>query len=185
MITQCVVGSRDADGVLHAPTQRLAMTGSASISCRGAEVNPGDDSICRYVVSHYRYDPSRRERRNVVVAAFDNAAEYEACIHREAQALSDRKAAGEVTDRREHISGTVHSAGHRWRQQNARMLHRALRRGVIPPNLDNLELPSNVGIMRPRSRDGFTYWCLTALSRLRQVIGARMRAWLRRRERET
>src|SRR5271166_5524637 len=35
-------------------------------------VDPDDDSICRWVVSHFRYDPARNERRNVVVAAFDN-----------------------------------------------------------------------------------------------------------------
>jgi len=40
-----------------------------------AEVNPDDDSIDRWVLWHYRYDLDRRQRRNVVIAAFDNAEE--------------------------------------------------------------------------------------------------------------
>jgi hypothetical protein len=32
------------------------------------------------VVRHYRFDPARRERRHVVVAAFDNKREFEAPI---------------------------------------------------------------------------------------------------------
>jgi hypothetical protein len=45
-----------------------------------AAVDPDDDTICRYVVRHYRYDPDRHERRHVVVAAFDNESEYDACL---------------------------------------------------------------------------------------------------------
>jgi hypothetical protein len=45
-----------------------------------ARVDPDDDSIHRWVVWHYRYDSYRSERRNVVVAAFDNPGEFFADI---------------------------------------------------------------------------------------------------------
>jgi hypothetical protein len=41
-----------------------------------SRVDPEDDSIERFIVRHHRYDPLRRERRHVVVAAFDNEQEY-------------------------------------------------------------------------------------------------------------
>jgi hypothetical protein len=50
-----------------------------------AKVDADDDTIRRFVVQHYRYDPDRHERRPVVIAAFDNEAECEASMH-EAQA---------------------------------------------------------------------------------------------------
>ena len=40
-----------------------------------AEVDPEDDSIRRFIVRHYQYDPRRHERRHVVIAAFDNERE--------------------------------------------------------------------------------------------------------------
>jgi hypothetical protein len=48
-----------------------------------AQVDPADDSIKRFIVRHYRYDPERRERRHVVVAAFDNEPEYQVRAPRE------------------------------------------------------------------------------------------------------
>ena len=45
-----------------------------------ARVDPGDDSIERFIVRHYRYDPQRRERRHVVVAVFGNEREFQACV---------------------------------------------------------------------------------------------------------
>ena len=37
-----------------------------------SEVDSEDDTIWRWVIHHYRFDPTRSERRNVVVAAYDN-----------------------------------------------------------------------------------------------------------------
>jgi hypothetical protein len=37
-----------------------------------SEVDPKDDAIERWLVMELRYDPDRRERRNVVIAAFDS-----------------------------------------------------------------------------------------------------------------
>src|SRR5580700_7663243 len=48
-----------------------------------AQVDPADDSIKRFIVRHYRYDPERRARRHVVVAAFDNEPEYQVRAPRE------------------------------------------------------------------------------------------------------
>ncbi len=37
-----------------------------------SEVDAEDDAIERWLVLEFRYDPDRRERRNVIVAAFDS-----------------------------------------------------------------------------------------------------------------
>jgi hypothetical protein len=39
---------------------------------RMSVIDPKNDSTARWVVHHYRWDPERNERRNVVVAAFDD-----------------------------------------------------------------------------------------------------------------
>jgi hypothetical protein len=113
-------------------------------------VDPNDDSIHRFVVHHYRYDPDRHERRHVVVAAFDTADDYEDCLTRADTELRERVARGERVDPAEHISGTEYEPGYRRRQANGRLLTRAIRHGVVPPHLDELELPSNVGIVSAR-----------------------------------
>ena len=52
-----------------------------------------DDSIRRFVVRHYRYDPERRERRHVVVQAFDTEAEFDALIRAITDDIRHRRAA--------------------------------------------------------------------------------------------
>lgn len=84
-----------------------------------AEVDPDDDDILRYVVRHYRYDPERHERRHVVVAAFDNDAEFRAQIDALGTDLRRRKENAEA-DPREWISGVVLEPGHRRRQREER-----------------------------------------------------------------
>lgn len=109
-----------------------------------AAVDPNDDSIQRWVVWHFRYDPERRQRRNVVVAAFDNVNEFNETIERLAAQLRDRKERGETVDRAEHFGGTSYEPGHHRLQDNAHMVKRAIEHGVTPPGLDDIELPSNV-----------------------------------------
>jgi hypothetical protein len=75
-----------------------------------AVVDPDDDTLQRYVVLHYRYDEVRHERRDVVVAAFDNEQEFLAEYTRRAARLKDLQARGEAEDR-EHISGVLKHAG--------------------------------------------------------------------------
>ena len=115
-----------------------------------AAVDPADDSIQRYVVRYYRYDPDRHERRHVVVAAFDNQSEFEACLDATAAALRTRRAAGEDVDPREYISGLVYEPGYHRLQANAHMLRRALEHQVVPSNWHDLDLPPNVSITQSR-----------------------------------
>src|SRR3984893_19167673 len=76
-----------------------------------AAVDPDDDTIARWVVAHYRSDPDRRERRHVVVAAFDNPDEFHADIHARAEQLRARRESGDGVDRLARITGGAHVAG--------------------------------------------------------------------------
>jgi hypothetical protein len=109
-----------------------------------AQVDPEDDNIRRFIVRHYRYDPERRERRHVVVAAFDNEAEFQVRLQSEAGEIQRRRDNGENVDQREHASGLVYEPGYLRRAANGHLLSRAMARGVSPPGLERLELPSNM-----------------------------------------
>src|SRR5215510_12489059 len=111
-----------------------------------AAVDPDDDSIQRYVVRDYRYDPDRHERRHVVVAAFDSQREFEACLEATATALRARRETGEDVDPREYISGLVYEPGYRRIQANAHLLRRAIEHRAVPPNWQDLDLPPNMSV---------------------------------------
>jgi hypothetical protein len=107
-----------------------------------------DDSIRRFIVRHYRYDPDRHERRHVVVGVFDNKREYMVGLEKAQAELERRRARGEA-DPREHISGTVREAGDDRRAANGHLLTRAIRHGVAAGKwVEDLELPSNIAVMR-------------------------------------
>jgi hypothetical protein len=106
-------------------------------------VDPDDDTVARWVVAHYRYDADRRERRHVVVAAFDNPDEFHADIDTRAEQLRARRESGEGVDRLERITGRTYAAGYRRQQRDAHLLKRAIEHGVAPV-LDDLDLPPNV-----------------------------------------
>jgi hypothetical protein len=110
-------------------------------------VDPYDDTIARWVVAHYRYDTDRRERRHVVVAAFDNPDEFRADIQSRAEELRARRESGEEVDRLEHITGRTYAAGYRRQQRDAHILKRAMEHGVAPV-LEDLDLPPNVSAVR-------------------------------------
>jgi hypothetical protein len=111
-------------------------------------VDPRNDTIRRYIVRHYRYDPQRHERRHVIVGAFDNRAEFKACMRSVHRDIQRRRAAGELVERNEHVSGSVRQPGDDRRAANGRLLMRSLRHGVTPgPWLENLELPSNIAML--------------------------------------
>ncbi|MDQ2874322.1 MAG: hypothetical protein M3Y33_05735 [Actinomycetota bacterium] len=112
-----------------------------------AQVDPEGDGIQRLIVRHYRYDPERRERRHVIVAAFDNEPEFQACIREVAAEIRRRRENGENVDRREHASGTICEPGYLRRAANGHLLGRAIRHGVWPQALEGLELPSNMGLV--------------------------------------
>jgi len=82
-------------------------------------VDPQDDSIRRFVVRHYRHDRERHERRHVLVGAFDNKADFDACLRSVHADIERRRAAGEPVDRNEHASGVVHEPGYHRRAATA------------------------------------------------------------------
>jgi hypothetical protein len=75
-----------------------------------AKIDPDDDTLDRWIVWWYQYDESRRERRNMVVAAFDNEAEFLERIG-EADAELQRLQAEDRAEGTERISGGLHRAG--------------------------------------------------------------------------
>jgi hypothetical protein len=113
-----------------------------------ARVDSNDDSVRRFIVYHYRYDPARHERRRVVVAAFDNNEEFEACLEEAAAEIRGRKERGDLADSEEHVSGAFHEPGYDRKQQNARLIKRSIEHGVLPANVEQLELPSNFALLR-------------------------------------
>lgn len=114
-----------------------------------ATVDVTDDSVRRFVVRHYRFDPTRRERRHVIVEAFDNAREFEVCLTRVTADIMDRRSAGERVDPSEHASGIVREAGDDRLAANGHVLRRAMRHGVAPPRLVDVELPRNMTALTP------------------------------------
>jgi hypothetical protein len=113
-----------------------------------ARVDPEDDSMRRFIVRHYRYDPARRERRHVVVAAFDKEPEFLACIERVRAEIGQRGERGERVDPREHASGVVHEPGYLRRAANGHLLSRAFKHEVSGLQFEDLELPSNMSVFR-------------------------------------
>jgi hypothetical protein len=117
-----------------------------------ASVDPDDDTISRFVVSHYRFDPERRERRHVVVAAFDNEREFISRIEAEATAIDNRRMQGENVDPTEHASGIVLEPGYHRRAENGHHIRRAIEHGVSPRESDYADLPHSIAVAR--SDDG-------------------------------
>ena len=115
-------------------------------------VDPEDDSIERFIVCHYRYDPQRRERRHVVIAAFDSEREFQACFESVRAEINRRREAGEPVDASEHVSGRIHEPGYLRRAANGHLVMRALRRGAAGPWIGELELPSNIAVSRAEDR---------------------------------
>jgi len=113
-----------------------------------ARVDPENDDIRRFIVRHYRYDPQRRERRHVVVAVFDNEPEFRGCMASVQAEIARRQDAGEPVDSCEHVSGVVHEPGYLRRAANGHLVTRAIRRGAAGSWMEELELPSNMGVVR-------------------------------------
>jgi hypothetical protein len=95
-----------------------------------SQVDPQDDSIRRFVVRHYRYDPARRERRHVLVAAFDNESEFRASMAGVATEITARRNRGEPADPREHATGVVYEPGYLRRAAIGHLLSRAMKHGA-------------------------------------------------------
>jgi hypothetical protein len=114
-----------------------------------AVVDPEDDSIRRFVVFHYRYDPDRSERRQVLVAAYDRRREWEADLQRR-HADMDRRRAGDPTfDRRESVTGVIRQPGDLARVRAGHAARRMVEHGVWDERaLDGAELPRNMAVFR-------------------------------------
>jgi hypothetical protein len=84
----------------------------------------------------------------VVVAAFDNRAEYVACVERIGAEIARRREGGELVDPREHASGVVHEPGYLRRSANGHLVSRAIQHGAGGSWMDELELPSNMSLVR-------------------------------------
>ena len=110
------------------------------------QVDVDDDTICRWVIRHYRFDSARSERRDVVVAAYDDEAEYE----RELDVVSSRIRAEVLAgtrSSREHVSGTVVHPGYQAAQARGHAVRRAVNHGADPrPLLSDGPLPTNMAV---------------------------------------
>lgn len=113
-------------------------------------VDADDDSIRRFVVRHYRYDPDRHERRHVVVDTFDTEAEFLAGIEAVRAGIEARRAAGGCVHPTEHASGITYEPGDLARAATGHLLRRMIEHGVNPSRYINVEdLPSNITYIEP------------------------------------
>ncbi|MGN6242304.1 MAG: hypothetical protein ACTHQ3_01350 [Motilibacteraceae bacterium] len=85
-----------------------------------ARVDPDDESVERYVVQRYRFDPQRRERRNVTEVAFDDVEEFETYLREAAARLEAEKVAG-TAESVESYSGHHRAPGHREAMRRRRL----------------------------------------------------------------
>lgn len=109
-----------------------------------SRVDPLDDSQRRWVIHHYRFDSSRRQRRNIAVAAYDNRAEFLAAIEELHEQVSAEIAAGR-RDAMEHVSGVVRPPGYQAEQARGRLVSAAVERGLDPrPLLQGGSLPPSM-----------------------------------------
>lgn len=106
------------------------------------EVDPDDDSTWRWVLRHRLFDPERRQRREVVVAAYDCAADFQgaAAYSRLIRAEID---AGQ-RDPQEHVGGVIWNPGFH-AEQARRLVGDAVRHGGDPrPLVEDGRLPPRV-----------------------------------------
>jgi hypothetical protein len=125
-----------------------------------SRIDPLDDSQRRWVIHHYRFDSSRRQRRNIAVAAYDNKAEFLSAIEELHEQVSAEIASGR-RDAKEHVSGVVRPPGYQAEQARGRLVSAAVERGLDPrPLLEGGSLPPNVVLFgvdadgRPWQRGG-------------------------------
>jgi hypothetical protein len=112
-----------------------------------AEVDRDDDTIWRWMIHHYQFDPARRERRNVAVAAYDNEREFQTEFERCAQMIRNEIAAG-TRSSRENLYGVVLEPGHLAASALGHNVRRAIEHGVNPARLlATGPLPQNMAVL--------------------------------------
>jgi hypothetical protein len=92
-----------------------------------ARIDPFDESLDRWVVEHYAFDPERHERWNRPVVAFDHPDEMVAFIESAAAELKRRQRQG-LADEREQYSGRRREPGYEKASQRDRIAVRMNRR---------------------------------------------------------
>jgi hypothetical protein len=118
-----------------------------------AQADREDDTIWRWVIQHYRFDPSRRERRNVVIAVFDNERQYQTEFERRAELIHDDIAAG-TRSSRENLSGVILEPGHLAAAARGHNARRAIEHGVSPERVLNTgALPHNMAVLTSTKDD--------------------------------
>ncbi len=116
-------------------------------------VDPEDDSIRRWVIHQYRYDPQRRQRRHVLVRAVDNPRDFEGALS-QLHGQIERERTSAKSDPAEHVTGTVWEPGDRARATTGHLVRRALEHGADPSRiLKSGPLPSNKAILQFDNHD--------------------------------
>jgi hypothetical protein len=110
-----------------------------------AQVDIDDDTIRRFVVRHYRFDPDRHERRHVVVGVYDTEAEFLEAMEQVRAEIAQRVADGGRAEPTEYASGSVYEPGDRARAATHHMVRRMLEHGVDPSrHLDPQDWPTGI-----------------------------------------
>lgn len=86
----------------------------------------------------------------MLVAAFDNNREFLASISNVDAEIAGRRERGERVDPREHASGVVYAPGYLRRAANGHLLSRAIRHGATGSWVEELELPTNMSLLRAK-----------------------------------
>jgi hypothetical protein len=89
-------------------------------------VDSSDDTVRRFVVNLYTYDPQRRERTDVEIASFDNEAEGMRCLGDAYLDLKSRQASGDA-DPRDRLSMVIKDPGVDERSRQRRIDERSRR----------------------------------------------------------
>jgi hypothetical protein len=91
-----------------------------------AQVDINDDNIDKFIVWHYRFDPSTSHFRKIPLAAFSSSREAKKLFKFESKALEKRKSAG-LADKREYISSDQQLHGHKKRAREIRIFRKSIK----------------------------------------------------------
>lgn len=96
-----------------------------------SEIDISDDSLTRYVVKHYKFDPSTKHFIHLELMAFDNKKEFEMKISELGKSLKHLQDSHEVTSK-EYIYGAIYKPGHFDQTNQMHLVKRMIRHGVNP-----------------------------------------------------
>ena len=90
----------------------------------------------------YTHQPLRHERRHQVVAGVRHESQFLALLAQSREPLQQRRDAGEDIEVQEHYSGVHLEPGYRQRQQNRRLIWRAIGRADPDAVRERFEPPA-------------------------------------------